>query len=625
MNEFLEQFVVESRELIEQAESALEALEHRREGRESLETLLRALHTLKGGAGIVDFAAMERALHATEDAFIPVRKENAPISDGLLAASHFSLDQVRNWLDRIDLTGAIPEQAAAEAEKVIARSRTATPTVAASKENVFFAAKVELPDLAQSVLAAQVALLDAPDETSLEGRVGAAGRVAANIFRRLGQSSTVEKIEEAAKQSWAERDAAALRRAIAGASIASVSSFAPATTVSERSDGVAKTLRVNASRIDDLVRLVGELSVVKNALGHATRRAAAEESSLAHALKKNFIQLGHIATELQQAVLEMRVLPLATVLQRFAPVVREMSASLGKPARVVVEGGDTDADKAIVDMLFEPLLHVVRNAMDHGIEDAAKRAAAGKPPMSTVTLRAFRSGEQVVVEVQDDGGGIDAGRIREAAVSRGIVTADSASSMSAEQAVALVFAPGFSTATKVTELSGRGVGMDAVRNAIARLGGMVAIQSTVGVGTTVRFSLPFSVLMTHVMTVESGGQMFGIPLEAVVETLSVPVESISAIGAARAVVRRDRTIPIFDLASLLSERKTDGNKLNAIIVVATIGGQTSGIEVDRLGERMEVMLKPLDGMLSGIPGVSGTTILGDGRVLLVLDLEGVLQ
>jgi two-component system chemotaxis sensor kinase CheA len=328
---------------------------------------------------------------------------------------------------------------------------------------------------------------------------------------------------------------------------------------------------------------------------------------------------------LQRAVLGMRVLPLRHVFQRFPRLMREMSADLGKPANLVVEGDDTEADKVIVEMLFEPLLHVLRNAMDHGVENAAARSARGKSPAATIRLRAARQGEHVVVEASDDGRGIDVARVREVALARNVAPAETLEAMSDADAIDLIFAPGFSTAAVVTGLSGRGVGLDAVRTAVERLGGRVGIESRAGEGTTVRFTLPFSVMMTRVMTVEAGGQMFGIPLDAMVETVRVRVDSIAAVGAAKAIVLRNRTLPLVELAGALGVRRPESMETEATIVVARVEGQFGALRVDRLGERMEVMLKPLDGLLAGMPGIAGSTLLGDGSVLLVLDLAELLQ
>jgi two-component system chemotaxis sensor kinase CheA len=372
------------------------------------------------------------------------------------------------------------------------------------------------------------------------------------------------------------------------------------------------------------VRLAGELTVLNNAIGHVVRLARSGDPSLPDLLKERHESLERLVSELRRSVLGMRVRPLRTVLQRFPRLVREMSANLGKPVRLLVEGDETEADKTIVEMLFEPLLHIVRNAIDHGVESAGERAAAGKPATANLLIKAERRGDQVLIEVSDDGSGIDLSQVRRAAVTRGLITEDQALAMTEADTLALIFAPGISTAAKVTEISGRGVGMDAARRAVERVGGHVSIASVAGRGTDVRLSLPFSVMMTHVMTVEAGGQMFGLPLEAILETIRVPQAALSKVGAAPVVVLRNRTLPVVDLATALGiEPLADDD--GATLVVAAANGECGAFRVDRIVERLDLILKPLEGLLAGTPGIMGTTLLGDGRVLLILDIAEMLQ
>jgi two-component system chemotaxis sensor kinase CheA len=302
-------------------------------------------------------------------------------------------------------------------------------------------------------------------------------------------------------------------------------------------------------------------------------------------------------------------------------LVREISASIGKSVRFVTEGESTEADAAIVESLFEPLLHIIRNAIDHGSEETERRKELGKPSTSTITLRARRHLENVIVEVEDDGRGIDVERVRDVAANRKLLPPEALAKMNDVDVANLIFAPGFSTASDVTGLSGRGVGMDSVKAAVERVGGIVEIDSRPGQGTTVRLTLPFTVMMTRVMTVETGGQVFGFPLDTVVETAIVKREELSAIGLGRAFVLRDRTVPLIGLAESLGLARPDRAVGDVKVVVTSSAGQLGGIEVEKLGERLDIMLKPMDGLLKNMRGVAGTTLLGDGRVLIVLDVQ----
>jgi two-component system chemotaxis sensor kinase CheA len=479
---------------------------------------------------------------------------------------------------------------------------------------------------AEALLEAQLQLLESAEDAHQHGRVASAGLVAANVLRHIGRSSEADAIASAAAVAIAESRLEPLLEAIAAAARgAPPAGAADVATSTARRPEARQTIRVTAERIDALVRLTGELIVGNNAIGHAVRVAEQEGSSLAVTLKNQHAALNRLVAELQRAVVGMRVLPLSVAFRRFPRLVREMSAELKKPANLVLDGEDTEADKAIVESLVEPLVHLLRNALDHGVEDAASRAAAGKPDVATIHLRAFREGEHVVVEVTDDGAGIDVAKVKQVARERSLAAAGDLAVMTDEQALDLVFLPGFSTAKTVTELSGRGVGMDAVRTAVGRLGGQVDVRSAAGKGTTVRITLPFSVLVTQVMTVEAGGQLFGIPLDAIVETLRVEQDRIFPVGAAHAIVLRNRTIPLVRLADVLTRRSKHERDDAGPIVIARFDGELGAVQVDRIGERMDVILKPLEGLLSGVPGVAGSTLLGDGSVLLVLDLGELVR
>jgi two-component system, chemotaxis family, sensor kinase CheA len=621
VNEFLEQFLVEARELVEQAAADLLALEREPEDRASLDGSFRAFHTLKGGAGIVDFAAMGRAMHAAEDVLSVVRQGERQVTAGLIGDCLACLDQVVQWLDSIEESGELPSGADSAADRLAARFVAGEARIEAAKIEVptvgGVAAVSSLPD---AVLREQIALLAVLGE-GLEGRIGSAGRLAANIFRHLGRSDVAERMAAAVTESLAGPDPTGLALAIEAA-MESLTDTPRPEPVPARADPLSRSLRVDAERVDALVDLTGELTVAKNAIGHIAMLAREGDNALSASIVSEYGKLDRLIDGLQRAVLELRILPLRRVFQRFSRLVREMSESLTKPVRLVVEGEETQADKAIVEMLFEPLLHVVRNAMDHGVETSGERAAAGKSAIATICLRGRREGQHVLVEVEDDGRGIDADRIRRVAVERGLVTADTVAGMSEGAVIDLIFMPGFSTATDVTDLSGRGVGMDAVRASIERLGGRVQLETRAGAGSTVRLVLPFSVMMTRVMTVEAGGQWFGIPLDAVVETVRVRRDEIRSVGQAHALVLRNRTVPLVGLATALGWAKAESDP-DVTVVVASSGGVLGGLEVERLGARMDVMLKPPEGLLSGIPAIAGTTTLGDGQVLLVLDVKEV--
>lgn len=731
MNEFVEQFLLESRELVAQAIDDLMALEEHPDDRERLDGAFRAFHTLKGAAGIVEFAAMARMLHAAEDILASLRSSEEPVAPNVLDECLASLDLTSRWLDAMQSSGEAPSNADGEADAMIARlagsddgdgkDRTAPSDNgvwlerlrAAAGEHVSgprtalryvpspdaffqghdplkivaalprlvavdlgltdpagaldtmnaFNCGLEISALMQASAAeVRTAMHDAPGKTEiielsspalpmsehdsqskatslietqllllresgidgLAGRIAAAGRTAVNALRYLGTMEAAAELEKATATAQAERSAAPLIAAIERI-LGRAAQAGPRESQDFVQPVAPRALRVDMDRVDALVKLTGELIVVKNAVGHVSKLLQASQDSAAAAatLREQHALFDRLAMELQGAVLRIRVLPLRSVFRRFPRLVREIAGSVGKTVRLVTEGDGTEADATIVDALFEPLLHVLRNAVDHGIEKPEQRASTGKPAMGTLILRARRDADTVRIEVEDDGGGIDVDRVRTVAHIRGVATAEGLATMTDAEAMELVFAPGFSTAAAVTGLSGRGVGMDSVKTAIERLGGTVTLESRPGTGTTVGLILPFSLMMTRVMTVEVAGQVFGIPLDTVLETTIIAREQIAPIGAGRAFALRDRTVPLIDLADTLGIARDVSGQSQARIVVVQAAGQVGGLEVDRLGERMDVMLTPMDGLLAGMRGVAGTTLLGDGRVLIVLDIEEI--
>ena len=616
MNEFVEQFLIESRELVAQGNDDLLALEEWPGDRERLDGAFRAFHTLKGAAGIVDFTAMARALHAAEDVLAAVRSGSAAVTPSLIDACLACLDQVGTWIDRMQATGEAPGDADGAADALLQRfaglgdsAPPALPSAAMSNGDAMPAARTAqggavLSTTARQLLEAQKLLLAETSPEGAAGRLASAGRVAANV---LGHRAVdTNDLERLLQSSLLAGDAVAMTAAIDRV-LESLSARAPEPPGTLSLQAAEATLRVDVDRIDALVRLTGELLIAKNAIGHSAQRArdGADARQLAVALKNQHLLLERLVGELQR-------------------LVRETAAALGKPARLLIKGGTTEADKTIVEAISEPLLHVLRNALDHGLENAAERADLAKPTTATLQLRAERQGEHVVIEVEDDGRGIDVGRVREVARRRAVLPEAALDALPDDDVVDLIFAPGFSTAAAVTDLSGRGVGMDVVRTTIERLGGRVTVSSRKGLGTTVRFTLPFTVMMTEVLTVEAAGQMFGVPMEAIVETVRVGRDAIAPVGAARAIVLRHRTVPVIDLGLALG-RASSASAADATVLVVSVDGQWGGLEVDRLGEPMDVMLKPPEGLLASVQGIDGTTLLGDGRVLIVLDLRAILD
>jgi two-component system chemotaxis sensor kinase CheA len=329
---------------------------------------------------------------------------------------------------------------------------------------------------------------------------------------------------------------------------------------------------------------------------------------------------------MQQAVMQVRMLPVGAVFQRFGRLVRDISRKLGKEVDLIIEGEETEADKNVIEPLADPLIHILRNSLDHGIEMPDVRRALGKPAAGTIRIVARQESDRVVIEIADDGAGVNAARVRAKAVERGLIPADRAGQLSDADAVQLVFLPGFSTADAISDLSGRGVGMDVVRTAIERINGAVELSSVFGKGTTLRLTLPLSMAVTQVMVVESAGRRLGVPMDLIVETVRVHTDDVRHFKRSSTTVLRGRVVPLRALNDLLAlavdPLLNDEGELAVLVV--RIGKDNVGLLVDQFHGASDIILKPLEGVLGGLVGFAGTALMGDGSVLMVLNPKELL-
>jgi two-component system chemotaxis sensor kinase CheA len=489
--------------------------------------------------------------------------------------------------------------------------------------------------LIRRVVETQAQLLRFPDRTDdFAGCVGAAARSAANALRHGDYPQLANTVERANTVALSHRDAgpllAALEQALVGLDRAQ-----PAADVNEPAPGPAgapqrpadRVLRVSEGKIEALVNLAAELVVAKNALAHSAKRVDQELAGfeVAGSIRRDHDAIDRLVVELHGTILQLRMVPAGQVLQSFPRLVRDVARQLGKKVALVTRGEGTEADKAILDRLFEPLVHLVRNAVDHGIESPEQRLTAGKPGIATVTIEASRIGDRFLLQVSDDGRGIDPAAVRRQAFEKRLMPSDELAALTDEQVVELVFAAGFSTRAEVSDISGRGIGMDVVRTAVEQIGGKVSLQGKPGAGTTVRIDLPTTIAMSRIMVVETAGQLFGISMDAVSETVRVTPDRITQIKTNNGFVFRDRVVPIVALAELmkLPEPAKDAAAARLLVVIEA-AGRIAALEIDAIRDRLDVVLKPMQGLLAGARGYAGTTLLGNGHVLLVLDVKELL-
>ncbi len=542
MDELMEQFLIESRELVQQASDDLISLEGNPGDQPRIDSAFRAIHTLKGSVAIFDFPPMLSALHAAEDLLSAVRGHRVPANRPVLDALLQCVTASDAWIEAIAATGALGPESLVESERL----------------------KALLSDVARpSPNLSDVAVLSSPSEPD--------------------------------------------------ALVA-----APASSLAAN-----RTLRIDGTQVDAVADVVGELIVAKNALGHIASRAADVNTELSRALKANHTDMERLIGDLHRSVTRLRMVPLSRSFRRFPRLVRDMAGKLGKTVELEIVGEEVEADKTIVDGLYEPLLHILRNALDHGIEEPAVRIAAGKSAAGRIKLEARNSSGQITISVSDDGRGLDVEQIRQTALRKNMMTPEAVADLDEEAVINLICAPGFSTSSSISEVSGRGVGMDAVKTSVEALSGRIELSSSPGAGTNVTLILPLAVFVTTIMLVRAGEQWFGVPVEAVRETVRIPRNHILPIKAGEAFSLRNRTLPLMQMSSLLGLPASTRPDIARVLVVDSPASPV-GLEVEDFGERMEVHLRPATGLLTGFTDLLGTALLGDGKVLMVLHIANVL-
>jgi two-component system chemotaxis sensor kinase CheA len=496
------------------------------------------------------------------------------------------------------------------------------------------------------VINAQLEILKLPAATSgswSAGRLKSVAITLKNSYSAVNRAHEIDSIDSALTKSLAENSPAPLlewlENSLANAPelVMNEVSLAPPPVnnltaqgevkAGRRADDNAvagsKTLKVDQEKIDRLMNLIGEMVVAKNALPYLAARAETVFGvrDLSREIKAQYAVINRVAEEMQDTIMQVRMMPVSFIFQRFPRMVRDISRKLGKEVELVLEGEATEADKNIIEALSDPLIHIVRNSLDHGLEMPDVRSAAGKPAIGKLLIRASQESDRVLIEIIDDGKGINPNVIKHKAYEKGLIDEATLERISDQDAVNLVFAAGFSTADVISDLSGRGVGMDVVRSAIEKVNGTVGIESETGKGTRLFMSLPLSMAVTNVMIIESNKQIFGVPMDLVVETVRVPRSQVRTIKQKLTTVLRGRIVPLLSLNELLAsdveQLPNEADEVATLIV--RVHGEHVGILVDNFRETVDIILKPMTGILGGLGGYSGAALLGDGSVLMVLN------
>ncbi len=598
MDEIVHEFLVESYENLDQLDQDLVALESDPSSRALLSSIFRTVHTIKGTSGFLGFGNLERVSHVGESLLSELRDgERAmdqPTADVLLAL----VDTLRAILAKVE-SGAGDDL---DVDPMVARIVAVQDGTAAPE-----------PDVAPPVAdgASPDAAAGTAPETDPEPAPGSEAEPEPEPTPAAGTAPEPAPTPRPAPELAAEPAPAPA----VGPAPAPEPAPEPEPHTRNAADG---SIRVDVDLLDTLMRQVGELVLVRNQIDRIAGAGEDQET------KRSAQRLSLIASELQEGVMKTRMQPIEHVWSKMPRVVRDLAKMLGRDVRIEMTGGDTELDRSLLEAVKDPLTHLVRNAVDHGIEAPEDRRRAGKRPQGLVTLRAYHSNGQVVVEITDDGAGIDPEKVGRTAVAKGLRTAGDVAAMAPSELLDLLFLPGFSTAAKVTNVSGRGVGMDVVRTNIEAIGGSVDVESTVGTGTTWRMRIPLTLAIMPALTVMCCGAVYAIPQVSLLELVALGDQhgEIEHVGTAPVFRLRGTLLPLLSLSEVLG---LDPESEGRVIAVVEADDQRFGVIVDRVLNMEEIVVKALANRLKQIGMYSGATVLGDGGVALILDLQAIAR
>jgi two-component system chemotaxis sensor kinase CheA len=584
MDDIIKEFLIECTEGLDQLDRDFVELEKTPDSKDLLASIFRSVHTIKGTGGMLGFDKLGAVAHVGESMLSRMRDRKLSLNPRVTTALLSLVDALRKMLSSIEMTGA------------------------------------EGDGDYSDIVAAVNSILDGSADAATVSPVSAAPVQCATASEDLdsddaGASTTqAEPVASAPAKNLLDKEVSAM-----------VSDATP--IPSEKHDPLASsTIRVDVGLLDKVMNLVGELVLARNQVLQFT--TTTQDTTFLRTAQR----LNLITTELQEGVMKTRMQPIHNVWNKFPRVVRDLALGCGKQVRIDMDGADTELDKTIIEAIKDPLTHLVRNAVDHGIESPEQRKKAGKPLEGRLSLRAFHEGGQVNIEISDDGAGIDVDRVKRKAVEHGTITSDHAGRMSEREGLNLIFLPGLSTAERVTNVSGRGVGMDVVKTNIEKIGGMVDVQSTAGRGTTLKIKIPLTLAIIPALIVTSGKERFAIPQVSLLELVrlegSDAIAGIEDIGGAPVYRLRGNLLPLVDLnreLRLPASATGGGNAQLVNIVVLQADDRQFGLVVDEINDTEEIVVKPLGKQLKGLACFAGATIMGDGQVALILDVLGIAQ
>ena len=586
--ELLDGFLAETTELLEKLDDDLIALEKSSDDTDLMNRIFRSIHTIKGASSFLGFDLLVKVAHKTEDVLNRLRKGELVVNPDIMDVILEATDLVKLLVSDIK-AGEIQER---ETEGTINKLLPYLLDTAGASQAAAAAA-------APSPVQPSPAATETPDVTAAVEAVADSGPPPT--------SATVPVPAPKAAIDTAPKKAAA-----------------PPKPADGKGDDLSdsSTVRVDVKRLDDLMNQVGELVLERNRMiqiNQDLQQSDVNRADFNEEFGKLTKRMSFVTSELQMQVLKMRMIPVEKVFKKFPRIVRSMSRDLGKEVELQIVGEETELDRSVVDEIGDPLIHLIRNAMDHGLETPDVRLAAGKSSGGTLILAAVHEGNQIIISIKDDGNGIDTDRVGRKAIEKGLITEDQFTAMSQREVFDLLFLPGFSTKDKATDLSGRGVGMDVVKTNIKKLNGLIEIKSTKGVGSEFILRLPLTLAIIQSLLVEVEGEIYSVPLSSVLETIRVDQRQFHLIGGQEVLKLRDIVLPLIRLQKIFNVQPRGEADDFCYVVVVGAAEKRMGLVVTRLVGQQEVAIKSLGNYLANIPGIAGSTILGDGRVALIID------
>ncbi len=639
MKEIFEEFVVEAREQLENLENDMLELEKDPENEELLNRAFRSMHTLKGGAGFLGLTPIVEVAHKAEDLLGLMRngelKLTPHINDIIFKAIDFIKEALNKYEEGEDVE--IPEDLINELLKAKEQKEEAPQKEEGSSleqlldkygfshlkgkpiEEILEELILLPPDKRPEELITE---LDKLISSSPQSKEEAEKKDEEASQKMIEQVATVEEAKDEPKEEKEEikEEAKEIEKPKDKKEIDKPKEKDKDKEKQEQQ--VEKVLRIDVKKIEDLMNLVGELVLDRNRLLRIASNLIQEyQSKYTDELEAVLSSIDRIVGDLQIAVMKTRMQPVKRLFQKFPRVVRDISKMLGKEVELIMEGEDTELDKSILEKLEEPLIHIIRNSIDHGIEPPEERIRLGKPRKGIIKLKAYYQGDRIFIVVEDDGRGIDIEKVKKKALEKGLVTEDKLEKMSEKELLFLIFNPGFSTAERVSEVSGRGVGMDVVANTVSSFRGTIDVESVRGKGTKIMMSFPLTIGIIRSIMVRIKDRIFAIPIYSVLEILPGESTEITTVSGREVLIVRDMTIPLINLSELLGI----GESEVGYAIVAWVGNQRVAFTVEDLLGDEEIVVKPLGKLFGDIEGISGATITGDGKVVLILDLDGLLK